>query len=50
LNVSAFEYYDPARKGWVAEQGAFTLAVGSSSRDIRLTGDFNLGETTVEKP
>jgi beta-glucosidase len=50
LNRSALEYYDPARQGWVAEQGTFTLEVGSSSRDIRLKGDFQLNQTTVDKP
>ncbi|HEX8234511.1 MAG TPA: glycoside hydrolase family 3 C-terminal domain-containing protein [Abditibacteriaceae bacterium] len=42
LNVDMFSFYDPARKGWVAEAGDFTISVGSSSRDIRLKGAFNL--------
>jgi beta-glucosidase len=50
LNRSALEYYDPAKQGWVAEKGGFTLEVGSSSRDIRLKGDYQLDTTTVDKP
>lgn len=33
----AFEYYDVAFGGWRAESGAYTIEVGASSRDIRLT-------------
>ncbi len=49
LDHRAFAYYDPARKGWVAEAGDFKILVGSSSRDIRLRDDFHLSTTTVEK-
>ncbi len=49
LDQSAFSYYDPARKAWVAEAGNFTVLVGSSSRDLRLNGDFTLDETLVQK-
>ena len=42
LDKTAFSYYDPARKGWVTEPGEFEILVGSSSRDIRLRGTFNL--------
>lgn len=47
LPLSAFAYYDPAKAAWVAEAGDFKILVGSSSRDIRLTGTFSLKETTV---
>ncbi len=33
----AFEYYDTAFGGWRAESGTYTIEVGASSRDIRLT-------------
>lgn len=33
----AFEYYDVAFGGWRAESGIYTIEVGASSRDIRLT-------------
>jgi len=38
LNEDAFQYYDEAKKQFVLEPGKFTILVGSSSRDIRLTG------------
>jgi beta-glucosidase len=49
LNRSSFAFYDPERKGWVAEQGSYTILVGSSSRDIRLKSEFKLSETSFEK-
>ncbi len=49
LDRSAFAYYDPDKKGWVAEAGDFKIMVGSSSRNIHLDGTFKLAETTVEK-
>jgi beta-glucosidase len=45
LNQTAFGYYDPARKSWVAQKDRFKILVGSSSRDIQLTGRFTLPET-----
>ncbi|MGB8646917.1 MAG: glycoside hydrolase family 3 C-terminal domain-containing protein [Anaerolineae bacterium] len=41
LDHESFEYYDPARKGWVAESGEFEVLVGASSRDIRGRGTFH---------
>ena len=46
LGQEAFAYYDPARQGWVAAAGEFTIHVGSSSRDVRLTGGFKLAATS----
>jgi beta-glucosidase len=43
LDEDALSYYDPASEGWVAEPGEFRVLVGSSSRDIRLVGSFELG-------
>lgn len=48
LDRSAFAFYDPARGGWVAEKDDFTIAVGSSSRDIRLTKTWARAQTSVE--
>jgi beta-glucosidase len=42
LDQEALSYYDPAEQGWVAEPGEFEVLVGSSSRDIRLSGSFCL--------
>lgn len=38
LNEDAFQYYDEVKQQFVLEPGKFTILVGSSSRDIRLTG------------
>jgi beta-glucosidase len=42
LNRTAFAYYDPAQKSWVAEKGGFHILVGGSSRDLPLKDQFNL--------
>ena len=42
LNESALAFYEPTKKQWVAEPGAFEIQAGSSSRDIRLSGEFEL--------
>jgi beta-glucosidase len=42
LDRSALAFYSTAKKDWVAEPGQFDVLVGSSSRDIRLQGSFNL--------
>jgi len=47
LDPHAFAYYDVDKKGWVAEKGEYKILVGSSSRDIRLDGKFDLTETMV---
>jgi len=43
----AFEYYDTAFGGWRAESGTYTVEVGASSRDIRLTAEV---EVTSDSP
>ncbi len=40
LNRDAFAYFDPEAHDWAVEPGAFTILVGSSSRDIRLQGSL----------
>ncbi|HTV40356.1 MAG TPA: glycoside hydrolase family 3 C-terminal domain-containing protein [Candidatus Sulfotelmatobacter sp.] len=45
LDETAFAYYDPAKKSWVAQKDQFRILVGGSSRDIYLRGKFNLPET-----
>ena len=37
-----FAYYDVHQKTWVAEPGRYVIAVGSSSRDIRLQQEVSL--------
>jgi beta-glucosidase len=49
LDRNAFAHYDPDKKAWVADKGAYQILVGSSSRDLLLDGKFKLAETLVEK-
>ena len=44
LDESALAFFDPSRKDWVAEPGAFEVLVGASSSDVRLKGLFVLGD------
>jgi beta-glucosidase len=49
LPASAFSFYDPARGGWLLEAGEFNIAVGASSRDIRLEQKVRLTRTFLMK-
>jgi beta-glucosidase len=42
LRARDLSFYDPLKKEWVAEGGEFKVLVGSSSRDIRCEGSFEL--------
>jgi beta-glucosidase len=42
LDRRAFEYFDEARGEWAVEPGAYTIAVGSSSRNLILTSAVTL--------
>ena len=42
LDQSHLSFYDVKRRKWVAEPGEFEVLVASSSRDIHLSGKFNL--------
>jgi len=42
LDARAFSYYDQDRHCWTMEPGYFEIEVGSSSRDIRLSGSLRL--------
>jgi len=42
LDRSAFSYWNPKTKEWMAEPGTFEIQVGSSSRDIRLHAPVEL--------
>jgi len=42
LDARAFSYYDPARKAWIAEKGAYDLLVGASAADIELQATVRL--------
>jgi beta-glucosidase len=49
LERSAFAFYDPERRAWAAEKGDYKIAIGASSRDIRLQENVRLTESTYEK-
>jgi beta-glucosidase len=40
LSPSDFAYYDESSSAWKVEEGQYMVYVGSSSRDIRLQGEF----------
>ncbi|MBN2048117.1 MAG: glycoside hydrolase family 3 C-terminal domain-containing protein [Anaerolineaceae bacterium] len=40
LDASALAYYDPDLHDWSADPGKYEVLIGSSSRDIRLSGGF----------
>lgn len=42
LNQSAFQYFNDKINMWEMDPGVFDVLVGSSSRDIRLTGKAKL--------
>ena len=42
LDDEAFRYYDSFRHDFVVEPGMFTVSVGSSSADIRLTAELEV--------
>jgi beta-glucosidase len=42
LNEDAFKYFNDAKNEWEMDPGAFDFIVGSSSKDIRLTGTGTL--------
>lgn len=41
LGEDAFSYYDENKKQWTLEPGKFTILLGGSSRDIRLSGEVD---------
>lgn len=41
LDESALSFFSEEQMAWVAEPGTFSIRVGSSSRDIRLSGDID---------
>lgn len=40
LPLRALQYYDTTSKSWKDDAGKFSIFVGASSRDIRLSGEF----------
>ncbi|MFA6126268.1 MAG: glycoside hydrolase family 3 C-terminal domain-containing protein [Bacteroidales bacterium] len=50
LDSTAFSYYKPYIKNWGLDYTTFDLLVGSSSRDIRLTGQVVLQSPDLSPP
>lgn len=44
LDRRSMWFYDPRAQDWAAEPGVYQVLIGSSSRDIRLKGSFELFE------
>ena len=44
LDARAFAFYDPARREWVVEPGAYDLLIGGSAADIELQATVRLEE------
>ena len=44
LDDEAFRFFDPAVRRFVVEPGSFTIHVGASVEDIRLTGSITVTE------
>lgn len=42
LDQRAFAYYEPLLHDWYVESGIFTIEIGASSRDIRLTAQIDV--------
>ncbi|MRN52221.1 glycoside hydrolase family 3 C-terminal domain-containing protein [Paenibacillus monticola] len=50
LNKRSFAYYNVHLSDWHVESGAFTISIGSSSRDIRLYTSIEVESTTRIAP
>lgn len=42
ITEDMLKFYDPAKSGWVLEEGSFTAYVGASSADIRTSVNFEI--------
>jgi len=42
LNENAFQFFHPEKRKWVIEPGEFTIYIGASSEDIKLTNRITL--------
>jgi len=49
LNARDLTSFDTASSSWLAEAGDYTVKAGASSKDIRQTASFRLGEDIVVK-
>jgi beta-glucosidase len=42
LNRNAFAYYSEKNAEWIVDAGSYKIAVGSSSRDLKLQSDIDV--------
>ncbi|MGB4293315.1 MAG: glycoside hydrolase family 3 C-terminal domain-containing protein [Bacteroidales bacterium] len=50
LDPMSLASFDESSSSWIADAGKYTVKIGASSKDIRLTAQFNLpGNLTVKK-
>ncbi len=49
LSARDLASFDTASSGWIAEAGDYTVKVGASSKNIKMTASFRLGEDIVER-
>jgi beta-glucosidase len=50
LTARDLAYWSEREHGWVTEPGAYRVAVGASSRDLRLTADLEVAGTPLRPP
>ncbi|HAL74120.1 MAG TPA: glycosyl hydrolase [Clostridiales bacterium] len=48
LDDQAFGHYDSHHSHWVVEQGTYSIEIGESSRDIRLSADIEVAGQTIQ--
>ncbi len=49
IDISDFAFYDPNRDKWIRENGAHMVYVGSSVKDVRVSGTVLINGETYEK-
>lgn len=49
VKASDLASFNPEQSAWVTDTGAYTFKVGASSRNIRLTGEIEKKETSINK-
>lgn len=47
LDLKSLASYDEDLSGWVADAGRYTVNIGASSTDIRVSSEFNLEKTVI---
>ena len=45
LTSRDFSFYDPERKAWITEPGAYDIVIGASATEVRLRGTVRLSDS-----